>query len=349
MARKPSKRHTTIDRLVGKIVRTAAHFLEIFGFELVKVKPSGSRTASLKIIKPAAAGDKAKPVLHANPQTNKYFTVNVGCEAGVNHMKSALSLLIKESLALKRTPVVFTPRLLSSHNFGKEVDASWDKYIDLSKIAIIRNGVTHHVKVVAKDAIPDVGASTALEVKGKHLVTAAENMEYGLIIKNNPSGLGLDNVYGHEEFDFDVEFCPSAAVLDHADKICQHLGEYHSMHVRRGDKLTDKVACPNLEQDTRPEKIYETVSRILDKGSRVYVLTDEKASNYFDVLKRDYEIFQYFNFPELKRLVEGDCPDNFFLYEIEQQIFARAKTRIHTFAHPNAEPRISLTTDLGWT
>jgi hypothetical protein len=104
-----------------------------------------------------------------------------------------------------------------------------------------------------------------------------------------------------------------------------------------------------LEQDTRPEKIYETVSRVLPKGSRVYILTDEKNRSYFDILKRDYQIFQYFDFPELSALVEGTDPDNFFLYEIEQLIFSRAKTKIHTFAHPEGKPRISLTNDVGWT
>ena len=128
------------------------------------------------------------------------------------------------------------------------------------------------------------------------------------------------------------------------------------MHVRRGDKLTDKAAaCPNLEQDTRPEKIYQTVSRVLNKGSRVYVLTDERAPNYFDVLKTDYQIFQYFDFPELKKLVEGDRPDNFFLYEIEQLIFARARTRIAHICPPqwrtphqfDNRSRLDLTSPIG--
>ena len=263
-------------------------------------------------------------------------------------MKSALSLLIKESLSLNRTPVVFTPRLLSSHNFAKEVDASWDKYIDLDKIAIMKDDVTSYVKALRRDVLADLDdAASILEVKGKHLITASENAEYKLIIKNNASGLGLDSVYRHDDFDFDVDFFPSDGLLCHADQIGRQLGAYHSIHVRRGDKLTDKERYPNLEQDTRPAKIYETVSRVLPKGSRVYILTDEKTENYFDVLEKDYQIFRYFDFPELKRFVEGDHPDNFFLYEIEQLIFAKAETKIYTFADPKGEPRISLTRDVG--
>src|SRR5205085_2773779 len=112
-----------------------------------------------------------------------------------------------------------------------------------------------------------------LEVKGRHLITATENAEYGLIIKNSSSGLGLDAAYRHDEFDFDVDFLPSAVLLRHADQVCQQLGQYHAMHVRRGDKLTNKL-YPNLEHDTRPDRIHETLSRAVPKGSRVYILTD---------------------------------------------------------------------------
>ena len=258
-------------------------------------------------------------------------------------------LLIKESLSLNRTPVVFTPNLLSSHNFGKEVTASWDKYIDLDKIAITQNGTTHHVKAVKRDVIADIDAYAVLEVKGKHLVTATENVEYQLIIKNNSSGLAGEGVYGHDDFDFDVELRPSRVVVDYADDVIRQLGQYHSMHVRRGDKLAERDRYPNLDRDTRPEAICETVSRVLPRGSGIYILTDERTPNYFDALGKDYQIFQYFDFPELRHLVEGEHPDNFLLYEIEQLVFARAQTKIHTFANPNGKPRISLTRDVGWT
>lgn len=81
----------------------------------------------------------------------------------------------------------------------------------------------------------------------------------------------------------------------------------------------------------------------------VYVLTDEKDPSHFDVLKNEYRVFRYFDFRELRRLVEGDNPDNFFLYEVEQLIFERAKIRIYTFAEPGGKSRISLTSDVGWT
>jgi hypothetical protein len=338
-----------IERIGRKIERTTVLFAEAFGFELVRIKPSGCKEPSIKFIRPVSR-ERPKPVFRANgAETNRYFTVNVGCYAGIKHMKSALALLIKESLSLNRTPVVFTPKFLSSHNFGKEVTASWDKYLDLDNMVITQNGTTHRVKAVKRDVIADIDAFAVLEVKGKHLVTATENAEYQLIVKNNSSGLGFENVYGHDDFDFDVELCPSRVVSDYADSVIRQLGQYHSMHVRRGDKLTERDRYPNLDLDTRPEAIYETVSRVLPRGSRIYILTDERTPNYFDPLGKGYQVFQYFDFPELKHLVEGEHPDNFLLYEIEQLVFARAKTRIYTFADPKGKPRISLTSDVGWT
>jgi hypothetical protein len=340
-----------IDKASRKIVRAITLLIEVCGFEIVKIKPSGSTKATVRLMKQVSADSRPTPSLDTDRlvETKGYFTVNVACHAGLNHMKSALVLLIKESLSLKRTAVVFEPRLASFHNFGKEVDASWDKYVDLDKIVITKNGVTHHVKALKRHVIADLNAFSVLEVRGKHLVTESENAVYQVIVKNSPGGLGSDGVFGHDDFDFDVDLSPSRVVLCHGDHICRQLGEYHSMHVRRGDKLNEKERYPNLEQDTRSNKICETLSRVLPKGSRVYILTDERTPNYFDVLKKDFQTFQYFDFPELKALVEGDCPDNFLLYEIEQLIFARAKTRIHTFTHPQGEPRISLTTDVGWT
>src|SRR4029450_5563646 len=110
-------------------------------------------------------------------------------------MKAALVLLLKESLSLKRMAVVFEPRLASFHNFGKAVDASWDKYVDLDKIAITKTGVKHHVKALQRHVIADINAFSVLEVRGKHLVTESENAAYQLIVKNSPSGLGSDGVF----------------------------------------------------------------------------------------------------------------------------------------------------------
>jgi hypothetical protein len=50
-----------------------------------------------------------------------------------------------------------------------------------------------------------------------------------------------------------------------------------------------------------------------------------------------------------KGMVKNSDRHRAIIDKVSRKFFARAKTRIHTFAHPKGEPRISLTTDVGWT
>lgn len=239
MAGHTNEHQAIIKTVVRKSATLATLSLERLGFEIVTVKSSGSKHPSKRLIRPVQTVEKPKPVIPANHliDSQRYFTVNVGCQAGINHMKSALSLLIKESLSLNRTPLVFAPRLLPTHNFGKSVDSSWDKYIALDKISIVRNGTTRRVRVVTDDLIGAREGLSVLEVNGKHHITESENAEYTLIVRNTPSGLGLHAVYGHGDYGVDVEFVQSDTIIHHAERVIRQLGEYHSLHVRRGDKL----------------------------------------------------------------------------------------------------------------
>jgi len=47
---------------------------------------------------------------------NKYFTVQVDAKPGINHLREALEWLVRESVSLNRTPIVFTPHFDSCHN-----------------------------------------------------------------------------------------------------------------------------------------------------------------------------------------------------------------------------------------
>jgi len=338
--------------LIGKIKRRAAGssiaLLESLGFEVMFVKGRHASRRSARLAKMSSVGLRTRsgvdrPVL----DKNRYFTLTVSAQAGIVHLKSALGLLIKEAVLLNRTPVVFTPRFLNLHNFGRDVAAGWDKYLDLTRVAIVKDGISWDIEALRSAAIGSLDELAVLEVRGRHLITAAENETYDLIVKDNASGLGNDSVLDHSDFDFEVTFRPSNAIRRQAEDIRARLGDYHAMHVRRGDKLTE-ARYPNLDRDTRPEAIRATLARVLPSGSTIYILTDERTPHFFDILKADYRVFQYFDFPELRRLVDGDHPDNFYLYEIEQLIFEAATTKIYTFAHPSGG-RISLTQDIGWT
>ena len=103
----------------SKVARAITLFVEVFGFEVVRVKRSGRKKSSIRLIRHVLGGAKPKPALHLNGsgEPNGYFTVNVGCDACIKHMKSALALVVKESLSLEKharrlrtTPRGTTPR-----------------------------------------------------------------------------------------------------------------------------------------------------------------------------------------------------------------------------------------------
>ena len=116
------------------------------------------------------------------------------------------------------------------------------------------------------------------------------------------------------------------------------------------DVLTEKYKkkFPNLEKDTHPLRIRETLLRLLPEGSSLYILTNEADKTFFDPLREVFDVFQYFDFPELQRIVECEFPDNYFLYEIEKRLFSQARDKIFTFADREGK-RLSLTRDIGPT
>lgn len=332
-----------------RLASVSAHVGDALGLEVVKVKPRGVHAPRRRLHRLPSNVQRAPQPYNGEPlRTDRYFGVNVEVSVGIVHLKSALMLLIKEALSLKRVPVAFTPRFSPTHNFGHQVPESWERYVDLENVVVTKNGSAYNVGMVASSVLARTESLSVLQVRSRHVVTERENAAYDLIVKDNPGGLGAENAFGHDEFDFNVSLRPSSTVLCHAADVRGRLGDYYAMHVRRGDKLRE-ARYPNLARDTTPENIHATLKRVAPPGARIYILTDERTPGYFDSLKQDYEVFRYCNFPALRALVESDDPDNYLLYEVEQLLFDGALTRIHTFAHPAGKPRISLTTDIGWT
>jgi hypothetical protein len=267
-------------------------------------------------------------------------------------LRFALDLLVREAVSLGRTPLVFKPRFDPRHNLGRDLDVEWDRYIDLQRVHLMdgAHGCEVCVAAVRPQGIADLDRLSTAWFERDHVVTDAENRSYELIVRRNKTGLSVDRVHGGPAGlpGYGVRFEPSAKVLDRVEKVRGRLGGYAAMHVRRDDMLEMKDLYPNLDRDTRPERILETLSQYLPQGARVYIMTNERDQRFFEPLRASFEVFQYFDFPELRELIDSDQPDNFLLFEIEKLLFERASTKIHTFTHPEGGRRISLTTDKGW-
>jgi hypothetical protein len=325
-----------------------------YGYTVVKIKKRNSQKISTRLARQKVASEALFDEEH-NPglvNKNKYFTVQVDARPGINHLREALNWLVRESISLNRTPLVFTPHFDSRHNFDIETNATWDKYIDLSNIQIsnMSRGAPVSIQAVMEKDIPRLDDLSILWIERDHILTDKDNEEFDLIVRHNRTGLEIDRVHNGIRGipEYSVSFMPSNRVLSAYNQICVKLQNYCAIHVRRRDMLDMVDLYPNLDQDTQPDNIRATISHVMPRGSKIYILTNERDKTYFNPLKNDYDVLQYFDFPELRELVECEQPDNFLLFEIEKLIFESAKTKIYTFTHPEGGDRISLSKHLGW-
>jgi hypothetical protein len=187
-------------------------------------------------------------------------------------------------------------------------------------------------------------------VEREHVFTDQENRDYDLIVRHNRTGLHIPSVHDGAAGlpQHAVRFRPSGQINRLALNVRQRLGKYCGVHVRRDDMLEMKDSYPNLDRDTQPDRIGDTLARVLEEGSTVYILTNERDRSFFSPLKNRFRVLQHFDFPELAELIDGRQPDNFLLFEVEKLLFEGAHLKVHTFSHPEDGQRISLTSDKGW-
>tara|TARA_B110000211_G_scaffold233396_1_gene299502 strand:- start:69 stop:878 length:810 start_codon:yes stop_codon:yes gene_type:complete len=102
--------------------------------------------------------------------------------------------------------------------------------------------------------------------------------------------------------------------------------------VRRTDYLN---LLPQIKLETTPENICSLLinkeKELQTKFGTVYIMTDEKDTEYFQYLYDFYNIKQYFHFPILKELKK----DNYALYAVETFIRDLACYRISMFKTQN--------------
>jgi len=321
------------------------------GLELVRLRRRGARRAVTRLVRvPGAA--LAAPAKSIALDPERLFTVEVEARPGINHLRHALELLILEAVALGRTPVAFKPWFDPRHNLGHDLDVNWDKYLDLSRVELSNGEAgTTFVRVLQPCEVPGLERLSAAWFDQDHRITDDESRGLDLIVRRNRTGLHIKSVHG-VGFDmpgYRLRFTPSALVSEKFRIVKERLGgDYTAMHVRRDDMLAMTDLYPNLGRDTQPDRIRQTLRGHVPQHSRVYVMTNERDRQFFEPLRADFEIFQYFDFLELNEILDSGTPDNFLLFEIEKLLFEHAATKVYTFTHPEGGQRISLSVDKGW-
>ena len=134
--------------------------------------------------------------------------------------------------------------------------------------------------------------------------------------------------------------------IDIAQKITSKLGKYVCVHVRRADYRADSVhrklytilyqnyclppynRYEKADEATQSENILNTLNSLVDNSYNVYLMTDEGNLEMFSEIKKEYNVFFYTDFEELKEMREDD---NFLLFTIELLLMSKANKKISTF------------------
>lgn len=336
---------------IGLVVSNLVALVHAAGFKFVRRKPRGSVNVSRALVRVSRTEPAARTLLMP-PDPSRYLTVQVQARPGINHLRFALELLVREAVSVGRMPVAFKPRFDPRHNRDHDIDVDWDRYIDLDRVELVEaeTGVLTVIRVLRGVELDSIESLAALWIERDHVLTARECHDFDLIVRHNRTGLHVPAVHDGAAGlpKYLVRFHPSVRVERLAQAVRQRLADYCGVHVRRDDMLEMKDLYPNLDRDTQPDRIGDTLARVVAEGSAVYILTNERDKTFFTSLKKRFRVFQYFDFPELSELVEGPEPDNFLLFEVEKLLFEGAKLKVHTFTHPEGGKRISLTSDKGW-
>lgn len=244
---------------------------------------------------------------------------------GLLHQRNNLFALFMEAKLLNRTAVIPPLLLNGKHNHGKDIETSWEKYIDVEKLR------SFHPFVFQEELVDFDSMSKRFideTVKPQDQISECTPM---LIRqhKRYPNYYILIKTIDRKDWYLDLLnlFQPSETIRQFAKIAINEMKEYHCLHVRRGDKLHWKQ-CPGLNKVTQPEKLKKFLSKYIGKRENLYIMSNETRKGYFDVLKKDFAVYTFNDFPEY---VQFENSDNYFLFMVENEIMSKAQIKIKTF------------------
>ena len=104
---------------------------------------------------------------------------------------------------------------------------------------------------------------------------------------------------------------------------------YACIHVRASIADRDHKQ-PIFSFASSKEHIKSVLEHTIAKRTKLYIMSDIHRPKFFDFLRSDYQIYRYYDFPQLKQLVsnERDKIDNVMLYLVEKNIMQHATIKI---------------------
>lgn len=224
-----------------------------------------------------------------------YFIIDLSiCCAGLSHQMSNFMSIIRYCYhnKLKLIKPIFI--LTGKHNNNITLKTDLSKYYDLDRITI--NG--EQFKLYNNDIN---NYKNTIKYKAKNDLVRLDN--------------GFSNLSGKVDIPYKKD------IIDIAKKVSSYLGDYMCIHVRRGDRITNR----QINIDTLPNNILRIIK---DHNSKsVYIMT-----NKLNELKPLWDIKNIYFYPNFEL---DKINDNYYLFCIENNIMKFAKIRCSTFKTKN--------------
>ncbi|XP_011000412.1 PREDICTED: uncharacterized protein LOC105107985 [Populus euphratica] len=296
------------------------------------------------------------------------------CE-GLGHQESSLRCALEEAMFLNRTFVMPSRMCINPihnkkgilHQSDKlnpeerwaESSCSMDTLYDMDLISetvpVILDNSKDWFQVLSTSM--RLGARGVAHVEGISRIDLKVNSHYSnlLLINRTASPLSwfmeCKDRNNRSAIMLPYSFLPTMAsqsLRDAADKVIALLGDYDSMHVRRGDKIKTRkdgfgvyrTLHPHLDRDTRPEFILHRIEKWVPPGRTLFIASNEKTPGFFSPLAVRYKLVYSSNY---SGILDPVIENNYQLFIIERLILMGAKTRIKTFKENDND--LSLTDD----
>ncbi|XP_011027258.1 PREDICTED: uncharacterized protein LOC105127599 isoform X2 [Populus euphratica] len=296
------------------------------------------------------------------------------CE-GLGHQESSLRCALEEAMFLNRTFVmpsrmcinpIHNKKGILHHSDNSNSEERWaesscsmDSLYDMDLISetvpVILDNSKDWYQVLSTSM--KLGARGVAHVEGISRVDLKENSHYSnlLLINRTASPLSwfmeCKDRNNRSAIALPYSFLPTMAadrLRDAADKIMALLGDYDSIHVRRGDKIktrndrfgVSRTLHPHLDRDTRPEFILHRIEKWVPPGRTLFIASNEKTPGFFSPLAVRYKLAYSSNY---SMILDPVIENNYELFMIERLIVMGAKTFIRTFKEDDTD--FSLTDD----
>ncbi|XP_061965215.1 uncharacterized protein LOC133689385 isoform X1 [Populus nigra] len=297
------------------------------------------------------------------------------CE-GLGHQESSLRCALEEAMFLNRTFVMPSRMCINpihnkkgilhhSDNSNSEesrwaesscsMDSLYDMDLISETVPVILDNSKDWYRVLSTSM--KLGARGVVHVEGISRVDLKENSHYSnlLLINRTASPLSwfmeCKDRNNRSAIALPYSFLPTMAadrLRDAADKIMALLGDYDSIHVRRGDKIktrndrfgVSRTLHPHLDRDTRPEFIFHRIEKWVPPGRTLFIASNEKTPGFFSPLAVRYKLAYSSNY---SMILDPVIENNYELFMIERLILMGAKTFIRTFKEDDTD--LSLTDD----